>query len=758
MQLRNKPYKLLGGIMENLEKMIFLLGGYDLEMITLKTLFETHQITFFDKQLKWGAKLSEYNDILTLYPQTLIYGIELIEDINPPPNYHAIDHHNQHSHRPSSLFQVLDLLDIKPTRQHQLISANDIRHIQAMQCMGATTEEIETIRKKDRKIQGVTQEEEIQALQDIKIASKHHGIYTIKTKLEHFSPIVDGFTLRPLLVYSKKALNYYGDIAFLLQHYKKEIDLKNAYHGRGYFGFYSEYLNTQNIQQKVEEIITMSQHNIYSNHIFLFPFRFDKIIKGFTNKHRFYFEHDIDSRIKIDQSFKESLEKSEWKYSHFEVKSHLDYNEMVYFYDFIRDALFNSEKFEEGATSYFFEKSLSKDATFEIKIKDKEPYMLSLVGITLRLFDTGVGILSFEIENKTYAMMNDILKINDYGRRIYPQFLGKNFDIDPTKNIFLPEYVIVNGIRENFCNGNKNITLASYILDTLGESFTTNKKSEGDYYLQPLLDDRMFVVCWYGNDAFSSCVQENLMYKNWYKFVFVDSNSITVQDEEMHKDLIKKASYTRWKNYGTFFGISRYSFVCLSKNDWFGNNILRFHLQTMYYQMVVLLLAQRTSLLRFSDEITAISDIRDNKPTTENINTLYKNYLRFVNKLYFKEITSQEQGIELYDKAMEIMNTKRDMDDLRQEITALNSYAFFEQDREEKARMTKLTQLGTLFLPPTLIAGVFGMNVFPDGLIDNYYGISIGTLVIVGIFCLIKYKLKISFKEFLNFNKDGEKK
>jgi len=197
--------------------------------------------------------------------------------------------------------------------------------------------------------------------------------------------------------------------------------------------------------------------------------------------------------------------------------------------------------------------------------------------------------------------------------------------------------------------------------------------------------------------------------------------------------------------------------VCLSQNSDFTRDVLPLpHMKTMYFQMFTLLLAQRASLLRFSDEITAISDVREN--STENIAVLYKNYLRFVNKLYFKEVTAQDQGIELYDKALDILNIKRDIEDLRQEIGSLNGYAFMEQEREEKEEMFKLTKLGTFFLPPTLVAGLLGMNVFPKEWIDNVYGLITAT-VLIGTLMFFSYKkLGIQLKDFFNFNKDKKEK
>ncbi len=721
----------------DIEKTIFLLGGDDLEMLSIKKIlleegFEEGK-NFFDKGLKWGAKLSSYENELKQFSEYTIYGIELEEDITSPSNYQRIDHHNDFSDKEASIVQVLELLGKKPIREQELIAHNDVGHIEAMKCFGATKEEILDIRQRDRATQGVTPQEEAQALEEIENIKEENALYVLETSLDKFSPIVDNFEKRPFLLYSQKSLTYYGEIGFLKEKYKEQIEKNQAYHGRGFFGFDSQYVGSVSANRLAKEIIDMKKEKtLHSYHNFMFPFRFDKIIEPIHDKHEFYREHSFDERVKIDEDLKKSLERDHWEYQKFEVKNSLDYNELVYFHDFVKDSLFNKQEFKEGATSYYFEKTLEKDATFEIKVKEKDVYSLKLEGVNLRLFDTGVGILSFEVENYDYHQIEDVLKINDYGRRVYPQFLGESFNSEATKYAFLPEYVRVNGIEERFCDLYKEIKLAKYIVDILGSSFTTSQSQKDGYLIQPIIDDRMFVLSWYGNDAFVSCTKNSIEHQNWYKYVFVDGQDITVQDKQMHQEFIKKATYKRWNNYGTFFGITRYSFVALSNRGYFGEEILLNHIKTMYFQMVTLLLVQRASLLRFSDEITAISDVRgEESPSIENISILYKNYLRFVNKLYFKEVTAQDQGIELYDKAIDILNIKRDIEDLRQEIGGLNSYAFLEQEREEKEEMKKLTTLGTYLVPPTLVAGFLGMNVFGSSLENNWWiaGAIIATIV-----------------------------
>lgn len=504
----------------------------------------------------------------------------------------------------------------------------------------------------------------------------------------------------------------------------------------------------------------------YSYHIFMFPFRFDYIKKSFIDKHDYYKDYDFDERVKIDKSFKHNLEKDGWEYQKFEVKKHTDYNEIAYFYDFVRDSLYNIQDFEDSATSYYFKKKRVDNRFYKIKIKDKKIYELIIDNISLRIFDTGVGILSFELKNEKYRDFDDILKINEYGRRIYPQFLGKNFDVQDTKKAFLPDFLEVCGIKEDFSKRYEKPEPASFILKILGEnSFTINNEDEnskGKNFIQPIIDDRMFVICWYENSSISSILKGDNWKESdkWYKYVFVDGNDITVQDKDMQKELIEKATYKRWNYYGTFYGITRYSFVSLTNDDYFGKNIIQAHMKTIYFQIVTLLLAQRASILRFSDEITAISNISNkdsssDKKISEKISILYKNFLRFSNKLYFKEVTAQEQGIEMYDQGSQMMNIKRDIDDLKQEISSLNSYAFVLQEKEERVQMNNLTKLGTIFLPGTFIAGIFGMNVFPDNTINNYFWLISSLILILFITLWLGWVHNIEICKFLGCNLAG---
>ena len=123
-------------------------------MHTIRQLLDKNGYRYYDKHLRWeNACLSAYRKEITDYTgddTPLWVGIELQEDMNLPSNYISIDHHNRNAHKPSSLEQVAELLEIPLSRQEQLIAANDRAYIPGMKALQASDAEIAGIRQADR--------------------------------------------------------------------------------------------------------------------------------------------------------------------------------------------------------------------------------------------------------------------------------------------------------------------------------------------------------------------------------------------------------------------------------------------------------------------------------------------------------------------------------------------------------------------------------------------------------------------------------
>lgn len=253
---------------------LFLIGGTDLEMSTIKQILTANGFAegenIADRHLAWGAKLSEYQNLFN-GTQTIV-GIELLQDITPTSHYINIDHHNENSHKSSSLEQVIELLKndlklkIEFTRDLQLIAANDKGYIPAMLQMGATTEEIAEIRRRDREAQGVTEEDEKLAEQSIREnLTNEGGITVVKSLTSKFSTITDRlFPCDKLLIYTDNELTYYGEgISQLTTAFDELIKQQKAYSGggqNGFFGIGFKNLPTNELIEVKNKMISIQSH------------------------------------------------------------------------------------------------------------------------------------------------------------------------------------------------------------------------------------------------------------------------------------------------------------------------------------------------------------------------------------------------------------------------------------------------------------------------------------------------------------------
>ena len=141
--------------------------------------------------------------------------------------------------------------------------------------------------------------------------------------------------------------------------------------------------------------------------------------------------------------------------------------------------------------------------------------------------------------------------------------------------------------------------------------------------------------------------------------------------------------------------------------------------------MASLVLAQRVLSLYYSREISEISkeldeDKQTNKELRARVNTLNRDYLRFVNNVYFREVTPQDQGIELYDLMQKQMNIKRDEEGLSTEVEQLYHYVTMANDEQRNKEAKRLSIIATLFLVPTFATGIWGMNL-NEGFPANYW-------------------------------------
>lgn len=475
--------------------------------------------------------------------------------------------------------------------------------------------------------------------------------------------------------------------------------------------------------------------NYYSYHIFYFPFKWE--IVGDEKK---VFSEQVDlkhipvsscsmwERVQIDNvqlSQQVNTKEQEELFA-----------ERQYYFDFVHPVLYDMKNVENPIIHHYERREpKERNVEYQIEVKDRT-YVLKLDALNVNLYATGVGIMSFFLKNEREDQSKEsaIRDINQFGRRIMPphcgEFIKENRSMiaqsirivglegDSTRYQDTFDYMTDTRGRGGNQRGLSHIWNPAWFIKHLIEDLSPVMK------VTPVIDDRMLVNCWYGNNDFSEKIKEvdehgNVPFVNtdfWYQYVYVDNGDghdyVTCQNTSMRDTLLKQSTYYRWQEFGTLYGVSRYSFVTLTDTEGYAKNVLQMHMRTIYSRMFELVILQRASILRFSGEVTKVSALKEghDKELARRIRSLYREYIRFINQIYFQSVTVQDQGIELYDMLMEQFKSGEKIKDLDAEISELQQYVtlIIDQHRNENAEM--LNFIAAAFLPASFLTGIFGMN------------------------------------------------
>ena len=461
---------------------------------------------------------------------------------------------------------------------------------------------------------------------------------------------------------------------------------------------------------------------MYSYHIFYFPFKWEideseKESLSVCKKKSFSERIDLNQLPKEGNGCWERMATDPENIENEKEKDEL-FDEQQYFFKFVHNVLYDKGD-KESPMILHYERKEPKSGDVSYRISKHTLYELKVDSVNLNFYSTGVGVLTFFLQNDKYEDYEDILNINQYGRRIMPAFHGE-LTADPKLTAPIEVCGLTGDDKERYtfrpnAHGLSIWTPADFITNLI-------KDLCDDIKAEPIIDDRMLVNCWYGNNVLSNLAKSSKDFANsdfWYEYVFVDEpGEPTCQNVEMKEALLKAATYTRWQMKGTLYGVSRYSFVALTDKECFSKDVLAIHMRTIYSRMFELVLVQRASVLRFSGEVTNVSGLRadndDGRESQKAIECLYKEYIRFVNQIYFTYVTAQDQGIELYDMMMKQNSLSEKVKDLDGEISELYQYAGLQMDRKENRNISRLNLIATILLPATVIAGIFGMNTYDE--------------------------------------------
>lgn len=416
--------------------------------------------------------------------------------------------------------------------------------------------------------------------------------------------------------------------------------------------------------------------------------------------HIFAFPFFLNDK-KSEKTFKNEIIKAGWEEINPDWRKCVNNKELLMEYYMLEQYLSNSAENiymnEQTKACRIYKNPLFSTDEFKYVIKkDDKCYELDVHAIELHVYDYGVGILFFKLLNMDESLsVNDIKKINDYGRRISMPFLpaGKNgFTLcADSLGIKSNRCSLVTNYRENSnllyekesqkcTKSNKEIINellhpAKFIENVLNGNFYDNKSNtinivtatdilkKDTIPVMTMTDDRMFVMTLIRDEELSLKLSKQdtrgkeKFKDKLYSVIFIDNDDATCQNEVMRNELLDKAVYARWENWGTLFAATGYSFVCITTNNaGVNSSVVRpFYLEYIYF--VSLVLAQRLSIIKFSfdTEILAKKMIFNRgfhrlipKSVSYKLVDLQERYVSFVNRMLILECSCQEQGVEMY--------------------------------------------------------------------------------------------------------------
>ncbi|MDL2324176.1 hypothetical protein LJC61_03365 [Ruminococcaceae bacterium OttesenSCG-928-A16] len=379
--------------------------------------------------------------------------------------------------------------------------------------------------------------------------------------------------------------------------------------------------------------------------------------------------------------------------------------------------------------------------------KGADVFKLVIHGIKLNIYDTGTAILSFELENWDHRDRDSVNAINEYGRRVWFPFLtpgrtgltADKIEIKAEDAVIASEDFLQESIGlQNNTHGEEHSPISpthimAPIQNLLNCAVAENappdalRGNQDRFVIKPLVDDRMFVCClvcddkaleglaqWDADAAeyvyLSNCEKDDhTLSDNLYKLVYIE-NSVSCASRRMKKELLRKSVYDRWIDYGTLYGITHHSFVCVTGADAAGESGLGDAVYnpflTQYVEMAKIALNSRGMVLALSAEAANVARevASNNSKGPQKIQELQERYVQAQSKMMLFEVTVQEQGVELFNMLSEqlyLPENKAALDDMIDDLrdVANTIYDRIEQQNDSalNTAMGLLTVFGLLF-------------------------------------------------------------
>lgn len=436
-----------------------------------------------------------------------------------------------------------------------------------------------------------------------------------------------------------------------------------------------------------------------------------------------------------------------------------NYSEYIYFHDYVRPFLFprltNGHTDPENSMEFYSYDMGTDAAIVELETISGKHLTAFVNGIYVHLYPDKIGILVIETSNtKDIKVANgstdsldgngvrngdDVLLFNSMFRRLYPAYFERSNLEQQVINQEFPKAVTIkkaDGDVIGYCSSKQFKTTclkAAYnkkqyplFKSHISQILVSFLKSSEWY---PVLDDRMLVHTYV---AFPSFVEKRVERKQrdifFSHLLYVDNPSTEFRyNEAFVRQMMKAQSYDRWKHYGTRIGFTRYS----TAFQYYGfEDYLHRPFVSMYYQMFMLTTYYRAALVRFSDRIADVArkwhregeNAKSVSPRTRReLRNLHTDFMRFMNIHWFREVTNQDQGIEIFEHMVKAFDLETMYQQVKDEIERAEELDELLHSEKTETFNMQVGYVGISAASLAILTGFFGMNFYH--IADENFGI-----------------------------------
>lgn len=437
----------------------------------------------------------------------------------------------------------------------------------------------------------------------------------------------------------------------------------------------------------------------YSYHSFLLPFIWE------CSNDRFLSVFLAESDDSIWQNDDASVQDNSMRTAEKKAldKDSAEFDSFQYFNYLSRNFIF-PDKLSGLVHNFSFKKKYLEGLEYVIHINDKD-YSLPAENIFLKIFSSGIAVLSINCVNSSYADKGSVKAINEYGRRLaMPYWNGRG---KPSGCADALEIIGDNiSLRDDFntFDGDVSLTYISKVVRGLlnrngkGVKFRAKyTKNKNEIQIKPVMDEKMYVACLVcAKELVRAYQKDYLPHKGFSRKLAADLTEFVNVDIENSCQVMegyKLNKYLAEHLYTDKLGEEAPGLVAVS-----GRAYIKFtsegeceakNFYSIYCRIITAALVQYASIINFQQRIISISNDIDKKKkmvTNKEINkvmNLQEQYVSFQNCCIFKEITFKREGKFLYGKLLDIfkISSENEMFNYRlgrlyELVSTVQSYTF----------------------------------------------------------------------------------